>query len=176
GTTKRSILPRCRMSRRGPPPIRAAGEPPTGVAPRAWAFLQATDGLRCRRRVDVPSRRRPYLRLDPRKALGNLPPAISASEDCAPHHRRPREGALPPTVSPSVPSGGRLLRPERVRTSGRDTEGANRLRAGLEEPGLPRATADLRSGSGECRLSNLRRHRRENGSSPRPRLLRLQIR
>src|SRR5438093_5990613 len=106
------------MSCRGSAPNPAGGEPPDGVAPRALGFLRPTDGLRSRRRVDVPSRRRPYLRLDPRKALGNLPPAISASEECASHHRRRREGARPPTVSPSVPSGGRLLRPERVRTSG----------------------------------------------------------
>src|SRR5207244_3854230 len=89
-----------------------------GIVEIPKSVRPTTDGLRCRRRVDVPSRRRPHLRLDPRKALGNLPPAISASEECAPHHRRRRGGARPPTVSPSLPSRGRLLRPERVRTSG----------------------------------------------------------
>src|SRR5207302_4561224 len=170
------LLPESRIPQRGTAHVRASGKSSTGLARRASPLLRREDGLPCGRELDGPSDRRPGLRADPRASLGDLPAPIPASQERPAHHRRRRRRAGAPALSPAILAGRRLLRSKRLRAPGGDATGSPGLCPRLAEPLLSRSGAGIRFGSGEPRLSDPWRHRREDGAAPRPLVLCLGVR
>src|SRR5205807_3231502 len=165
------LLPESRIPQRGTAHLRASGKSSTGLARGASPLLRREDGLPCGRELDGPSNGWPGLRVDPRTSLGDLPAPIPASQERPAHHRRRRGRAGAPALSPAILAGRRLLRSERLRAPGGDPTGSTGLCSCLAEPLLWWSGASIRSGSGEPRLSDPWRHRRENGAAPRPLVL-----